>query len=84
MLGTTLHLTTIDKQTISVDVPPCSTQPFSTIQKNGYGLTRFENGHSAGISSLLKGKRGTLLIVVESDFPDGLTAEQRQSIETMF
>lgn len=84
MLGTTIPITTIDKQELQVAIPPCSVQPFGTIRKAGYGLPRYEKNAVNGITNLFKRKRGDLLLIVDIDFPDALDDDQRGAIQTLF
>lgn len=70
-LGTTLSVPTIDGQPESIDIP-AGTQPGTVFELGGKGMT-----------SLGRSGRGRLLVIVDVDIPDELSAEEERLIRRL-
>ena len=71
MLGTNISITTLDKKTLSITIPP-GTQPETVLRVTGEGLPHMRTK-----------QRGHLLMKVKIQIPTDLTAEQIEKIKEL-
>ena len=71
MLGTKLDITTLDKKTLSITIPP-GTQPETVLSCSGEGLPHVRAK-----------QRGNLMIKIKVSIPRNLTQEQQEKIQSL-